>query len=223
MESAEVHGSGTNANTLGKPHFWVQVFFLSWINRGEKNKYLQSLQDSHTIAWQICYHVSFHLLRLKEGRREVTWWFLAYLLDEHWEHRCHPFQISDLLHLQHTELGGHPGCWGSDAQSSFPTPNPQRQEGRTRSPDKQNYLTGETSDCKKNGLIRRGDVFSGVNKKSSGRKKKNSRKSIPVTLDIFDLCPKDALNKLCFLRWLKHWISRLKSVAKPFHYMLQLA
>lgn len=193
MESAKLYGSWTNANPLGKPHFWVQVFFLSWINRGEKNKYLQSLENSHAIAWQICFHISFHLLRLKEGRREVTWWFLAYLLAERWEHRCCPFQISDLLHLPHAEFGGRPGCCGSDVQSSFPPLNPHRQQGRTRSPDKQNYLIGETSDYNKNGLIRRGEVFSGMNRMSSSRGNKNSKKSIPDTLDIFDLCPKDVL------------------------------
>jgi len=45
--------------------------------------------------------------------------------------------------------------------------NPQRKQGRTRPPDKDKYLIGETSDCKKNGLIRKKDVFSGMNKMSS--------------------------------------------------------
>lgn len=110
---------------------------------------LQSLQNLCSVAWQICLHVSFHLLRLEEGRRGVTWWFLAYLLAEHWEHRCCPFKIADLLLPQHAGFGGLPVSCGSDAQSSFPTSNLKRQQGRTRSSDKQNYLMGETSDCKK--------------------------------------------------------------------------
>lgn len=184
---------------------------------------LQSLQNLCSVAWQICLHVSFHLLRLEEGRRGVTWWFLAYLLAEHWEHRCCPFKIADLLLPQHAGFGGLPVSCGSDAQSSFPTSNLQRQRGRTRSSDRQNYMMGETSDCKKCIWLEGESCFQEwarcirqSRKKSSGKHSRHCRHIWPM--------PKEwsgTSRKLCFLYWLSHWMSRWESLAKPFRYMLQ--
>lgn len=112
--------------------FEFRYFLFIWINQGEKYKYLWSLQNSHTTAWQIWFPVPFRFLRLKEGRREVAWWFLACLRAEHWEHRCRPSEFSDLLHPQHAEFGGRPGCCGSDMQNSLPTPNPPEETSKVQ-------------------------------------------------------------------------------------------